>query len=516
MPLKAPNTTSSSILVVDDQAVFCEMLQSYLGRKGYEVTTCSNAKEALELTNEKFFDLVIADVNMPGQSGIDLLEQIKAQGKGEKVIIMTGFASISQGVESILRGASDYLTKPFQLSEVVQVVKRVLSERDEKFFSSATRSATASGTNNYKRSNYHKNGNGSQHSHSVKSRNGKNRFNPKDKNLSPRLIGNSPGIRQLYKLIEKVAPTDCNVLITGSTGTGKEIVARITHENSHRRSAPFIDINCSAIPDTLFEAELFGHERGTFTGAHETRPGLFERASGGTLFLDEIDTLDLAAQAKLLRVLQERHVRRVGGRENIPVDVRVISATNRDLSKAIKDGSFRLDLFFRLRVVPLYIPALCERKEDIPLLIEHFLQRYAEKCAGPKRSFSHCAMQILQNHSWPGNVRELENVIEYCLTISTNEIIEVDELPTDILNNIAQNSTIQHVGYSGGTLADMEREFIISTLKQFSGNQVKTAEALGIDRRTLYRKLHQYGFEVSELSNPGEAVLVATSPANLT
>jgi DNA-binding NtrC family response regulator len=501
------NTTKGSILVVDDQAVFCEMLQCYLNKKGYQVTTCMNAKEALQLTEENFFDLVMADVNMPGQSGIELFEQLKVRGKGEKVIIMTAFASISQGVESVRRGASDYLTKPFQLNEVVKVVKRVISERDAETFSS-NGGHTTNGTNDhksnngYKNGNGHKNGNESFSTHSRKNERGKTKYNLTNDILSPRLIGISPAIRQLSALIDKVASTDSNVLVTGASGTGKEIVALTIHACSHRRTAPFIDVNCSAIPDTLFEAELFGHERGTFTGAYETRPGLFEQASGGTLFLDEIDTLDLAAQAKLLRVLQERRVRRVGGRENIPIDVRVISATNRDLTKAVREASFRLDLFFRLRVVPLYVPALHERREDIPHLIEHFLQRYAEKrVGGPKRSFSDEAICVMKNYSWPGNVRELENAIEYSLTISTKEIIDADELPPDILSHTVQESTLQDGLFNQATLEEIEREYILSILKHFNGHQIKAAEVLGIDRRTLYRKLRQYGVDVNNISN---------------
>lgn len=501
------NPTKGSILVVDDQDVFCKILQCYLDKKGYQVTTCMNAKEALQLTEEHFFDLVMADVNMPGQSGIELFEQLKARGKGEKVIIMTAFASISQGVESVRRGASDYLTKPFQLSEVVKVVKRIIGERDADLYSSIGSHMT-NGTNNhksnndYKKGNGHKNGNELPNTHSGKNRKGKTEYNLTNDILSPRLIGVSPAIRQISALIDKVASTHSNVLVTGPTGTGKEIVARAIHERSHRRTAPFIDVNCSAIPDTLFEAELFGHERGTFTGAYETRPGLFEQASGGTLFLDEIDTLDLAAQAKLLRVLQERRVRRVGGRENIPIDVRVISATNRDLSKAISEASFRLDLFFRLRVVPLYVPPLHERREDIPHLLKHFLQRYAEKCAGgTTRSFSDEAIHLLKNYSWPGNVRELENAIEYSLTISTKEIIDVDELPPDILSHTVQDSTLEEGLFYQATLEEMEREYILSMLKHFNGHQIKTAEALGIDRRTLYRKLRQYGVDVNNISD---------------
>jgi DNA-binding NtrC family response regulator len=316
---------------------------------------------------------------------------------------------------------------------------------------------------------------------------------------SPTLIGQSPVMRKLFSVIERVAPTDASVLITGATGTGKELAARAIHDMSPRRDAAFVDINCSAIPETLIDAELFGHQRGTFTGAHENRSGLFEKASGGTLFLDEVDALNLSAQAKLLRVLQERTVRRIGARANIAIDVRIISATNCDLAQAVAEGRFRADLYYRLRVLPLHVPELCTRGEDIGLLVDHFLRIKSEKNGQPLRQFSEEAMRSLRDYPWPGNVRELENTIEYALAIGLEDELGTADLPPEILDSPSQPSAddFRQVlqAYMNDTvpLAEIERRYILSVLQQFGGNQVRAAAALGIDRSKLYRRLKQYG-----------------------
>ena len=311
------------------------------------------------------------------------------------------------------------------------------------------------------------------------------------------LVGESEPMKQLFSVIERIAPTENAVLITGATGTGKEMVARAIHDKSGRKGQ-FVGINCSTLPENLVEAELFGHERGSFTGADERRPGLFEVASGGTLLLDEIDALSLSAQAKLLRVLQERSVRRIGGRVRIAVDVRVISSSNTDLAKALAAGTFRADLYYRLRVLPLHLPELCKREGDVELLIEYFLERHAQPDK-PDRKFTPEAIRALVNYPWPGNVRELENAVEYALVIGQNEEISVHDLPIEIAK------TQTHAGpddfadvldqYRSGRvpLAEMERRYILSVLEQFGGNQVRAAEALGIDRSKLYRRLRQYG-----------------------
>lgn len=315
----------------------------------------------------------------------------------------------------------------------------------------------------------------------------------------PTLIGESVAMKKLFSIIERVAPTDSSVLITGATGTGKELVAQAIHDQSPRRESAFVDLNCSAIPETLIEAELFGHQRGTFTGANESRCGLFEKASGGTLFLDEVDALNLSAQAKLLRVLQERTVRRIGARTNIAIDVRVISATNCDLAQAVAAGRFRADLYYRLRVLPLHLPELCMRGNDVKLLIDHFLRLKGERYGKTPRLFSAEAMRALTEYPWPGNVRELENTVEYALAIGIEAELGIEDLPPELANG--QKSTgsndlrqlLEAYINDSVPLAEIEKRYILSVLQQFGGNQVKTAAALGIDRSKLYRRLKQYG-----------------------
>src|SRR5688572_8769596 len=312
------------------------------------------------------------------------------------------------------------------------------------------------------------------------------------------LIGESPVMKKLFSVIQRVAPTDASVLITGATGTGKELAARAIHDLSPRCEKAFVDINCSAIPETLIEAELFGHQRGTFTGAHENRSGLFEKASGGTLFLDEVDALNLSAQAKLLRVLQERTVRRIGARANIAIDVRIISATNCDLSQAVAEGRFRPDLYYRLRVLPLQLPELCTRGEDVDLLVEHFLRLKSERMGQQARRFTPEALRALRDYPWPGNVRELENAIEYALAIGMDDELGMADLPIEIANHVPSDlhdfrSVLQAYMNDTVPLAEIEKRYILTVLQQFGGNQVRAAAALGIDRSKLYRRLRQYG-----------------------
>ena len=316
---------------------------------------------------------------------------------------------------------------------------------------------------------------------------------------SPTMLGQSPAMKKLFSLIERVARSECSVLLTGATGTGKELAARAIHDRSPRREAAFVDINCSAIPETLIEAELFGHQRGTFTGANENRCGLFEKASGGTLFLDEVDALNLSAQAKLLRVLQEKTVRRIGARANIAIDVRVISATNCDLAQAVAAGRFRPDLYYRLRVLPIHLPELCARGDDVKLLIDYFLKTKAARNGMPAKQFSSKALRVLTEYPWPGNVRELENAVEYALAIGTEEELGVEDLPIELSRGGSQDGPadlkqmLEAYMNDRVPLAEIEKRYILSVLEQFGGNQVRTAAALGIDRSKLYRRLKGYG-----------------------
>jgi DNA-binding NtrC family response regulator len=324
-------------------------------------------------------------------------------------------------------------------------------------------------------------------------------ISPQEFDPAPRIIGDSLVMRKLLGVVERVAQSNCSVLVTGATGTGKELVARAIHDKSPRRDGPFVDINCSAIPETLIEAELFGHQRGTFTGATENRCGLFEQASGGTVFLDEVDALNLAAQVKLLRVLQERTVRRIGARANIAIDVRIISATNTDLAQAVAANRFRADLYYRLRVLPIQLPELCSRGEDVPLLIDHFLRVKAKRYGNPPQRFTQEAMRLLTEYPWPGNVRELENAIEYALAVGDGEELGVDSLPLELSQVRAnQNShdlkqMLEAFMTDSVPLAEIEKRYILSVLQHFGGNQVRAAAALGIDRSKLYRRLRQYG-----------------------
>jgi DNA-binding NtrC family response regulator len=318
--------------------------------------------------------------------------------------------------------------------------------------------------------------------------------------LSPLVIGRSPAMTKLFSVIERVAPTDAAVMIMGATGTGKELIARIIHELSPRRDGAFVDINCSAIPETLIESELFGYQRGSFAGAHENRLGLFEKAAGGTLFLDEVEALNLSVQAKLLRVLQERTVRRLGARGHIAIDVRIISATNCDLAQAVAEGRFRPDLYYRLRVLPLHVPELSTRGDDVRLLVDHFLRVKSEKTGQPLRKFTAEAMSALCAYPWPGNVRELENTIEYALAIGVENELGVADLPPEILSAVRQENPEDIfrqmlAAYMDDTvpLAEIEKRYILSALNHFGGNQARTAAALGIDRSKLYRRLKQYG-----------------------
>lgn len=313
------------------------------------------------------------------------------------------------------------------------------------------------------------------------------------------LVGESLVMQKIFSIISRIAPTDSSVLISGATGTGKELVARAIHDQSPRRNSRFVDVNCSAIPETLIEAELFGHQRGSFTGALANSCGLFEKASGGTIFLDEIDALNLSAQAKLLRVLQERTVRRIGARTNIAIDVRVISATNCDLAQAVAAGRFRPDLYYRLRVLPIHLPELCIRSNDVELLIDYFLKIKSESYGVAPRHFSPDARRALIAYPWPGNVRELENVIEYALAIGTSEELGIQDLPPElnpphVANGPMDIKAILEAYMSDSVpLAEIEKRYILSVLQQFGGNQVKAAAALGIDRSKLYRRLKQYG-----------------------
>jgi DNA-binding NtrC family response regulator len=449
--------TRQRIVIVEDEAPMCELLTSFFTDRGYIVDAVQNGEEALSRIEDKDCALVITDIKLPGMSGLELLARIQVDSPEVAVIIMTAFSSISSAVEAMKLGAEDYIAKPFQLDELAITVEKAVERRNLRREIKVLRDEV------------------------------RNRYNFSN------IVGRSKPMQQLFEVIKRVAARkDSSALIIGSTGTGKELVARAIHYNSDRRNAPFVPINCSAIPETLLESELFGHQKGAFTGAHETRRGLIEEAQGGTLFLDEINTLSQNLQVKLLRVLQERVVRKVGGRENIPIDIRLVSASNQNLEEAVKNGEFRQDLYYRLNVVPIFIPDLKDRREDIPLLVHHFLEKFAQQHGEQCRRFSNEAMRVLMTHVWPGNVRELENAIEHALTMGSGDILMPEDLPGSVTR--PERDLVEEAALDDASLADVERRYILRVLEKTGGHQIRTAEVLGIDRRTLYRRLKQYGY----------------------
>jgi DNA-binding NtrC family response regulator len=465
------NQEKETILIVDDQPSLGQTLKRFLEKHGYEAITCVSVDEAIERIDQDKIDLVITDMCMRERDGFELLDEIHMRGGSVPVVVMTAFATMDHAVESMRRGATDYIVKPFKLNEVKTTIEQALLRSRGPFPSPLTSNGHSRQGNKV---------------HQVRG----------PATARTRLVGESKVMADVLRIVERIAPTDSSVLITGATGTGKELVARQIHELSNRRTRPFVDLNCSAIPDTLVEAELFGHQRGTFTGADETRPGLFEEASGGTVFLDEVDALSLSSQAKLLRVLQERLIRRVGGRKNIPIDVRIISATNKDLTHAVANGTFRHDLLYRLRVVPTHVPELRERPEDIPHLVEYFLEQHASRRGTSPKPVDPAAMKVMTEYTWPGNVRELENAIEYSLALGQSDQVQLEDLPPTLTGKAKAPETapvLLQCLDNNLPLSEVERRYVLWMLERHDGHQINTAAALGIDRRTLSRRLHQYG-----------------------
>lgn len=448
----------SSVLVVDDDLAHRTMLRTLLSSWGYEVSEADDGGSAIEAVRRRPFDLVLMDIRMIHVSGIEALEEIKAFNPAIPVILMTAFASVETAVEALKKGAYDYLTKPLDFDELQVAIGRAMEHsrlREE------NRLLKESLRLQFDRGN---------------------------------LIGRSAAMTGLLETVAQVAPSEATVLITGESGTGKEVIAGALHYNSPRREGPFIKINCAAIPETLLESELFGHEKGAFTGADRRKEGKFRQASGGSLFLDEVSEMSVGMQVKLLRVLQEREITRVGGEEVIRVDVRVIAATNRDLLREIDTGRFRQDLFYRLNVVTLHVPPLRERKDDIPPLAEHFLRIFAEKNRKSVKGFSPQAMDRLIRYDWPGNVRELMNTVERGVVMSRSQYIDEGELTPILLDRPVAAGHGQAGGAGGeSSLEALEKATILKTLEQTGGNKSEAARRLGITRRTLHQKLKKYG-----------------------
>lgn len=447
------------ILIVDDEAGIRSILKRVLG-KNHEVLEAENGKEALDILRTHRPDLLVCDLKMPEIDGMEVLRQVPEIDPDLVSIMITAHGSVEDAVQAMKLGALDYFRKPFDVEEVKVVVEKGLSVR------------------------------------SLKTQVADLRREVRERDRLDRILGKSPKMRQAFDLIEQVAPSRSTVLITGESGTGKELIARAIHAHSPRAEKNFVAVNCAAISGELLESELFGHEKGAFTGAVSSKIGKFEYAHGGTIFLDEIGEMDPKLQAKLLRVLQENEIDRVGGTKPIPVDVRVIASTNRSLRDRIKSGDFREDLFYRLNVVNITFPPLRERKEDIPLLAQGFLARYAEQNGRKIEGISPDALEILMKFNWPGNVRELENVIERATVLCRGSQITPDCLPEEILSPEVRPGLDIHVGM---TTLEAERMLILETLKAHDWNRTRAAELLGISIRTLRNKLNEYREEGVEI-----------------
>ncbi len=454
----------ASLMVVDDDPVTLELMGEVLSGEGYHVTLARTGDEALRLCGKEHFDLVLTDVRMPGISGVELLRAVKQTSPDTVFVVMTAFGTMDTAIQVIREGGYDYLSKPFKMDEVRLVVKRAIEQQHLK----------------------------RDHAEEPEALAGKFSLDL--------MIGRSSPMQQLYKTIARTSQARSTVLLQGESGTGKELVARAIHFNGPRAQAPFVTVNCGAIPEPLLESELFGHVKGAFTGAVASRRGLFEEANTGTIFLDEVGELNVGVQAKLLRVLQEHEIKRVGGNETVQVDVRVIAATNRDLEEETRAARFREDLYYRLSVVTLTIPPLRDRPEDIPLLAEHFLNKCRSSGTGPQvEGISPDTMALLHGYDWPGNVRELENVIERAVALTSNRFLSVEDLPARICER-RHGHPVSAAPAAGGpvemvSLRDVEKRHILQVLRALGGNKTRAAEVLGISRRTLIRVAQRFGLE---------------------
>ncbi len=446
------------ILVVEDEEGMREFLKILLAKEGYEVVAFEEGTSALERFKEENFHVVITDIKMPGMSGMDVLARMKEIDASVPVIIMTGHGTMETAIEAVNRDAFAYLLKQARNDEIKQLVKKAVEmrmlQKENRLLKQQIK-----------------------------------------KNLTERpTIGKSQKIRQVFALVDKVAETDSTILISGESGTGKELIAREIHLKSGRADGPFVSINCGALPETLLESELFGHVRGSFTGAVRDKDGLFAVAKSGTFFLDEVGETSPTIQVKLLRVLQEREIIPVGGVKSIKVDVRLIAATNADLEKDVETGKFRADLFYRLNVIPLRVPPLRERKDDIPLLVEHFLKAYSETSGKPMKTISAEAFDVLMRYNWPGNVRELENAIERAVILQEGRVIMPEDLP-EKLRSRGGDRAESVVSVTNLTLDQLEKEYLLKVLEETGWHKKRAASILGINASTLYRKLQRYGFE---------------------
>jgi two-component system response regulator AtoC len=445
----------SSILIVDDDQNIRKVLKDLLEKDGFHTLTANDVDTALPIIEKQDLDLIITDLKMPGKSGMDLITLSRERKPAVPIIMITAFGNIEAAVTAIKKGAFDFITKPFDESELLNVIEKAISESE---------------MNKELISNYF----------------------DKDGPFTE-IIGKTPAIQQIFQTVQKIAPTDSTVLITGETGVGKELIAREIHSASHRRSHPFVKVNCAAIPETLLESELFGYEKGAFTGAVTNKPGRFEIAHQGTIFLDEIGEMSPHLQAKLLSVVQDKAFERVGGVKTIKVDIRIISATNQDLQSAVQSGKFRSDLFYRLNVVPIHIPPIRERKDDLIPLIDYFLKKFKTKYQKKITSLSPEIIAAFSNYNWPGNIRELENVLERMILMSETDTIRLNQLPIEIrgTGSIIETSTLREKIDSISHVT--EKQMIMDALNKTNQNRTRAAKLLGISRRTLQNKIKEYG-----------------------
>lgn len=453
----------AKILVIDDEESMRNFMEIMLIKEGYEVETAPSGKTGIDYIKQKNYDLVITDLNMPEMSGIEVLKEIKTFKEDQDLIVVTAFASVDSAIEAMKQGAVDYITKPFKVDEIKLVIDKSIQRKkllDENDYLKKQLQST-SGFDNF--------------------------------------IGTSEPVIQLKKLVERVAASESTVLVRGESGVGKDLISRSIHTMSPRKNGPFVSINCAALPETLLESELFGHKKGSFTGAVKDKDGLFKTADGGTFFLDEVGNTSLAIQVKLLKVLEEKKITPVGSTKPIEVDVRLIAATNSDLESEVKAGNFRADLFYRLNVIPIYIPALRERIDDIELLVHFFMNKYCQKINCQPKEISEESLRLLKNYSWPGNVRELENTIERAVLLNRSNKLEKSDFPEKLsqvetsLTDTPQDSNSEKT--SNPTLESIEKAYIHFVMTQAGGNKTKAAKILGIDPSTLYRKLDRYNLK---------------------
>jgi DNA-binding NtrC family response regulator len=451
------------ILVVDDERGQREILNTILKKEGYHVVDVPGAREALETMGKEEFDIILTDLKMQGVSGMELLEAVLDDNPNQCVVMMTAHGTIDSAVEAMKKGAFDYLEKPLEKENLLLVLRRAFERvtliRENRMLQKRL-----------------------EETHSI-----------------PDIIGSHPKMKEVFRVIHKISATNSTILIYGESGTGKELVARAVHDGSRRKDNPFFAINCAAIPESLMESELFGHEKGSFTGAEKRELGIFEAADGGTVFLDEIGELNTAMQAKLLRAIQEKEIRRVGGKVNIPIDVRIVSATNKDLEIEIKKGSFREDLFYRLNVIRINLPPLRERGSDIATLADFFVRKYGVQAPSPVKGISKPALKLLMNYPWPGNVRQLESVIERGVLMTESEYIQPEDLPSEIRGETVPGTNLPFLFPPEGiSFEELERDLIVKAMERADWVIGKAAPLLGMTYKTLQYRLEKFGIEKPE------------------